>query len=123
MKNIDNYIIEKFKISSDIKAEKVQSLIEKAENADTSKQYKRSWSWALSKDMQKMRDYKAKGSKPERLVATIKDNDKLERRFIASVDLKWEDAINVFGQALIDRNIHPEEDVLICIKRNYIDKR
>lgn len=123
MLNISQFILEKLHLSKDIQVS--ASLISKAENVDVNKayKYKYSWSWALGKDMQKMRDYKAKGSKPERLVATIKDNDKLERRFIASIDLRWEDAIDVFGQALIDRNIHPEEDVLIYIKRNYIDKK
>lgn len=123
MKSINNYIIEKFKITSDIKAEKVQSLIEKAENFDVTKDNKVYWEWPDNRDIEKMKSYMNKGSKPERLVNSIKDNDKLQRRFRVAVELKWEDAINVFGQAIIDRNIHTEEAVLYYIKRNYINKR
>lgn len=121
MLNISQFILEKLHLGKDIQMS--ATLISKAENADVSKQYKYSWDWPDNKDIMKMEAYKNKGSKPERLVATIKDRGKLERRFRVAVSLKWEDAINVFGQAIIDRNIHPEEDVLIYIKRFYIDKK
>lgn len=118
MLNINQFILEKLHLNKDIQM--TSSLISKAENVDATKAYKSMWVWPDNKDVMKMEAYKDKGSKPERLVATIKDNEKLERRFRVAVNLKWEDAVNTFGQALIDRNIRTEEDVLIYIKRNYI---
>ena len=121
MLNISQFILEKLHLDKDIQMS--ASLVSKAENVDASKQFKYAWAWPDNKDIMKMEAYKNKGSKPERLVATIKDGEKLERRFRVAVSLKWEDAINTFGQAIIDRNIHPEEDVLIYIKKFYIDKK
>lgn len=68
-------------------------------------------SWPEPKDYQKMRDYKAKGSKPERLVNSIKDRGKLERRFRVAIEMKWQDAITVFGDALVDRNYFSRDEV------------
>ena len=55
-----------------------------------------------------MRDYHTRHSKPERLVNSIKDNEKLVRRFAVAVNMKWDEAIDEFGKALADRGIYKQ---------------
>lgn len=62
-------------------------------------------------DFRKMQEYKSKGSKPERLVATIKDGEKLKRRFAIAVEMNWREAISEFGNALVNRGIYKQEQV------------
>lgn len=63
------------------------------------------------KDNEKMKNYHDKGSKPERLVATIKDRDKLCRRFLSAFNLDWIHAIKVFGDAIVDRGYFTREEI------------
>lgn len=69
--------------------------------------------------IQKMKEYMNKGSKPERLIATIKDNTKLLNRWMAAVELKWDDAILAFGQAIEDRNLFTLEELHSYILSGY----
>ena len=57
----------------------------------------------FGKHKEKMAGYMKKGSKPERLVSSIKDNIKLINRWKAAVVLEWDDAIKIFGEAVVDR--------------------
>lgn len=66
-----------------------------------------------------MRDYHARHSKPERLVNSIKDNEKLVRRFAVAVNMKWDEAIDEFGKALVDRGIYKQEEVDKYIEVHY----
>lgn len=66
-----------------------------------------------------MRDYHARYSKPERLVNSIKDNEKLVRRFAVAVNMKWDEAIDEFGKALVDRGIYKQEEVDKYIEVHY----
>lgn len=122
MNSLSVYILEKLRINKDTKVSSDFPLIDKAKNIDPNEKYslKGTFAWPERKDIEKMEGYKNKGSKPERLVNSIKDNEKLERRFVVACRFKWEEAIQVFGQALIDRNIRPEKDVVLCIKEKYI---
>ena len=124
MKGISLYIIEKLHLTKDIEIVKDDlDLIEKAKEVDSNKLKLHVigiFSWPDKQDIQKMKEYKAKNSKPERLVNSIKNAEKLERRFIAAIDLKWEEAINVFGHALIDRNIVKEKDIIFYIAKTYL---
>ncbi len=121
MINIAQYILEKFKISKDVDSS-LKTLIEKASDEEYVKGLKSAktlWPEDDWKDRDKMKAYHDKGSKPSRLISTIKDNDKLFRRFCAAVRMKWEDAINDFGQALIDRNIYTEDTIIKYIFNYY----
>lgn len=120
MINIAQYILEKFKISKDVDSS-LKTLTEKASDEEYVKSLNAKSLWPADdwKDRDKMKAYHDKGSKPSRLISTIKDNDKLFRRFCAAVRMKWEDAINDFGQALIDRNIYKEEDIIKYISQFY----
>lgn len=115
MINIVSYITEKFKIS---KNTNISGLISKAYSFDpNTASIKRPpyISYAEAADHGKMSGYLHKGSKPSRLVNSIKDNGKLERRFSAAIDMGWDEAIEEFGQALIDRKIYSEEQIIYYI--------
>lgn len=98
MKNFNEYLIEKLVIDSDVKV--------------TAKPNVRPPRIFPQKtDMDKMDYYYQKGSKPSRLVATIKDPEKLKRRFAVACHMKWNEAIREFGNALVARKIYTREEV------------
>ena len=107
MKNLIKYLTEKLHLDSDIKI------------SDTpTKKVDAPYIYPEAIDINKMNGYRAKGSKPERLIATIKDNGKLKRRFAAAVRLDWRDAVNKFGDALVNRGIYSREQVDAYIEKN-----
>ena len=69
-----------------------------------------------------MKYYMDKGSKPERLVATIKNKEKLVKRWNAAMDLEWVDAANVFKEEIIKRGYYDNSELMSHIvskvKRN-----
>ena len=69
------------------------------------------YTYYQSKDIEKMEGYRRKGSKPLTLVHTIKDNAKLLRRFGAAKKIGWTEALNVFGDALVNRGLYTKEEV------------
>ena len=71
------------------------------------------------RDEGKMQMYFKKGSKPKVLVNSIKDNNKLLRRFSIAVKMKWDECIEVFGEAIIDRKLALKELVILYIAENY----
>lgn len=123
MINIGEYILEKLKISRDSKM-KIEDapLLDKALDPEYVKKVapvRDRYTYSEATDYVKMEAYHNKGSNPQRLVNSIKDNSKLTRRFSVAIDLKWDEAINVFGQAIIDRNIWDEGDVVKYISKRY----
>ncbi len=123
MINIGEYILEKLKISRDSKM-KIEDapLLDKALDPEYVKKVANAKDvniYAESSDYVKMKAYYNKGSKPQRLVNSIKDAAKLVHRFAVAIDMKWEEAINVFGQAIIDRNIWSEPEVVKYLAKRY----
>ena len=127
MKTINQYIIEKFKLNANnitkgLSDKEIDALIEKYKGKNINGSlyldlYTQSPS-ETSKHLYKMQEYQKKGSKPERLVSSIKNKTKLIGRWNAAMDMGWEDAANVFKQAIIDRGYYTEEDL-----NQYIIKR
>ena len=76
------------------------------QNADTSK-YKTD-----EKHIAKMKAYFDKQSDPERLVKSIKDDNKLVARWIAAIKMGWEEAISVFGHAISDRKLLTKAEIV-----------
>ena len=105
MKNLKDIIVEKLKINKETDFN--------PKDADE-KLYKDVY-WRMEhpywKDDEKMKNYYDKGSKPERLVATIKDKNKLCRRFQSAFKLDWTNAIKVFGDAIVDRGYFTREEI------------
>lgn len=99
--SLDDYISEKLHLNKDIDVQRGDSL----ENV------RAPYIYPEPKDREKMRYYHGKGSKPQTLVNTIKDGDKLRRRFAVAVDMKWTEAIEKFGDALVNRGIYKREEV------------
>lgn len=127
MKTINQYIIEKFKLNANniakgLSDKEIDDLIEKYKDKNINgRLYLDLYSQNPSetrKHLYKMQEYQEKGSKPERLVSSIKNRTKLIGRWNAAMDMGWEDAANVFKQAIIDRGYYTEEDL-----NQYIIKR
>jgi hypothetical protein len=110
MKSIYEYIIEKLVINKDsIDKVKVPSDI-----------VKRIWlPYPEHRDYMKMTEYQAKGSKPSTLVNTIKDEDKLLRRFRQALEMDWTEAIDAFAKGIVDRGIYTREEIDKYIEDNY----
>lgn len=75
------------------------------------------------RDEGKMQVYFKKGSKPTVLANSIKDNNKLLRRFSIAVKMKWDECIEVFGEAIISRKVYSDEnlkeEIILYIAQNY----
>ena len=108
MKKISLYINEKLHIAKEVKTIKTDLSNVKAP-----------FIYPDSKAFEIMRDYHTRHSKPERLVNSIKDNEKLVRRFAVAVNMKWDEAIDEFGKALVDRGIYKQEEVDKYIEVHY----
>ena len=62
-------------------------------------------------DIKKMKDYYKKASDPERLIATIKDNDKLVKRYGAAIVIGWDDAERAFRDAILDKDLMTSDEL------------
>ena len=123
MINIGEYILEKLKISRDSKM-KIEDapLLDKAldpEYVNKVSNARERYTYTEPSDYTKMEAYYNKGSKPQRLVNSIKDASKLVHRWAVAIDMKWDEAINTFGQAIIDRNIWSEPEVVKYLAKRY----
>lgn len=98
MKNLYDFIFEKLILSRDVQVTKKPSV-------------RAPWINVMRTDTEKMNEYRRKGSKPSRLVSTIKDSEKLKRRFAVACNMKWNEAVNEFGKALVSRKIFTQEQV------------
>lgn len=100
-------------------AEKEKKAAEKfasdVQNADTSK-YKTD-----EKHIAKMKAYFNKRSDPERLVKSIKDDNKLVARWIAAIKIGWEEAISVFGYAITDRKLLTKAEIVAYTEKYKAD--
>ena len=72
-----------------------------------------------SRDWNKAAEYFRKKSKPERLVNSIKDRNKLVRRWLIYVQLGWEEAYQVFRDEIIKRGYHNEDELDKYILNRY----
>jgi len=124
MNNLTQYIIEKLHLN---KNTDTKDLLDKALDEEYIKNIPSITKTTMNRrgimtepsDWPKMQGYYKKGSKPERLVNSIKDDHKLLRRFATAIDMKWDDAVNVFGHAIIDRNIWNKDEVILYISKRY----
>ena len=124
MINIVSYLTEKFKISANTPTD---TLVAKAYSFDNDKYKEVTFKSAknfypdspVRADYDKMHDYFSKGSKPIRLVNSIKDRSKLERRFSVAIEMGWDDAINEFGKALIEREKYDENSIIAYIYKRF----
>lgn len=64
-----------------------------------------------SRDWAKAEEYFNKKSKPERLVNSIKDRNKLVRRWFIYVMKGWEDAYQVFRSEIVKRGYYTENEL------------
>lgn len=74
------------------------------------------------KHYNKMQGYYKKGSKPSRLVNSIKEKEKLLKRWYFTIILGWEDAFIEFKDAIIDRGYATEDQLRAFIQKYMIDK-
>lgn len=138
MYNLKDFIIEKLHVNKDMKPNKkkeysdedIKDLLSKYTRNDIPSGLKNDMFFKTPQsewtNMEKMEGYYKKGSKPERLVATIKNREKMIKRWIAAMDLEWEEAADVFRDEIIKRGYYTEQDlfifVLIMRVKSNIDK-
>ena len=108
MKNLKEYIIEKIIINKDIVIDDDKRItdineLKKIIPRNVSDICLKLTPGELDKHYNKMLEYKKKGSKPERLVNSIKDKKKLMIRWRMCIELKWKQAFVIFRDAIIDR--------------------
>jgi len=127
MYNFKDFIIEKLHVNKDMKSNKkkeysdedIKDLLSKYTRNDIPTGLKNDMSFKTPQsewtNMEKMEDYYKKGSKPERLVATIKNREKMIKRWIAAMDLEWEEAANVFKDEIIKRGYYTEQELFIFV--------
>lgn len=131
MKSIIEFINEKLHIGSfkkpkELSDDEIQDILDKYANIGVNPNLRHDLtSKPTGSHYMKMEGYKKKGSKPERLVSSIKDKEKLINRWNAAIDLDWKEAEEVFRQAIIDRGYYTDEELMtwICRKvKNNKDK-
>ena len=124
MKDLKCILLEKFIINKNTKVKKelseseIDDLIEKyGHNVDSglrSDLYYNSPA-VYNSHLNKMKGYMDKGSKPERLVATIKNKEKLIKRWDCAMILGWLDAANVFKEEIIKRRYYDNDELMAYI--------
>jgi len=72
-----------------------------------------------SRDWDKAEMYFKKKSKPERLVNSIKDRNKLIRRWFIYVALGWDEATKVFKDEIIKREYYDEDTLDKYVLQRY----
>lgn len=134
MKSIIEFINEKlhignFKKPKELSDDEINDILDKYSNIGVNPDLRRELTFKTPQseytNNQKMKSYMDKGSKPERLVNSIKDKEKLLKRWDAAMDLEWKEAADVFKQAIIDRGYYTDEELMtwICRKvKNNKDK-
>lgn len=123
-KSTKNNLYEAFKITADTKIN-VKRDIDSFKNCDVSRvvSYINSsyHSWTQKHvHYEKMSAYKDKGSKPKRLVNSIKDNSKLVMRWLVAIDIDWIDCALVFRDEIIDREILTAEELDAYVVKKYL---
>lgn len=104
MKSLNIYINEKLVINKNSEIEK--------EQPKSSFSSRKIWlPYPDHRDDMKMREYRKKGSNPDRLVASIKDKDKLLRRLRWAKENGWTSCARVFGNAAVTRGYYKQEEI------------
>ena len=127
MKNIITFITEGLKIGSQSKVNNFKEYSD-AEIDDLLDKYTRndvSWSLKMDifyhgpqeqwNDINKMKSYKDKGSKPEKLVSSIKNQERLIKRWIAAMEIDWKEAADTFKDEIIKRKYYTEEELFVFL--------
>lgn len=112
MKQIISFINEKLKINSQSKVN-TDSGLRDLSDIKTKHFYELNYRSPSeeSRDWAKAEEYFKKKSKPERLVNSIKDRNKLVRRWIIYVVLGWEEAYQVFRNEIVNRGYYTEDEL------------
>jgi len=97
-------------------AEAAKKFEEEVKNADTTKYT------TNAKHIQKMKDYFNKRSDPERLVKSIKDDDKLVARWIAAMKIDWPEAISCFAYEIAERKLLTKAEVVAYSEKYKADE-
>ena len=127
MRSIVKYINEKLHIGqfkkeqelSDIEIEDLKDKLKGVNINDLSRDLNMSPA-VQEKHRQKMEGYFNKGSKPSRLVATIKDKQKLIARWREAIYLEWDSAVHEFTEEIIKRNYYTKEQLQKYILNNIL---
>lgn len=127
MRQLVSFIQEKLKIGSKSKVnnfkkytdDEINELIQKYTRDDVPSGLKMDMHYKTPqeewKHKEKMEGYYKKGSKPERLVASIKNQEKLIKRWDAAMNIEWDDAVEVFKNEIIKRGYYTEENLFAYI--------
>ena len=122
MKNIKNFILEKLKITKDTKINDNTGLRDLSSVHVTHglaiDMMFRSQS-DEDKHFKKMEEYKKKGSKPERLLNSIKDKIKLMYRWYIAIKIDWLECAKVFRQGIIDRGYYNGDELDAFVMHKY----
>jgi len=109
MKNFGQYILEKLKIDKNIEKQ-VEDPFATVKDIFLPPVQK--------SDRDKMTIYYNKGSKPTTLVNTIKDREKLLRRFRVALEMSWETAIRAFANGIVSRGYYTRDEINKYIAKN-----
>lgn len=115
MINLVDFLVEKLTINKDTQIEDTTHVTKPTSNGGTVKIPR--IPYAQPADIKKMKMYHDKNSKPLTLVHTIKDKEKLLRRFGVAVDMDWKEAIRVFGNEIVLRGYFTREEIDAFIAR------
>ena len=117
MKNLIEIINEKILINKDIQKQEIKvGTIDPAKKSYINRMM---WVKSPSVDYQdeiKMKEYFKKGSKPQRLANSIKDINKLFRRWMVAIRMQWDECIQVFGEEIDKR----QQDITLQNLHEYI---
>ena len=110
MKNLINYIQEGLKVSSKSKFGKKSEPIDysKVNTSKISHVFMGCKYADMLRNQRKMKEYFDKKSNPQRLVKSIRDQEKLVIRWRLAIELGWPDCAVEFRNAIIDRKIFDE---------------
>ena len=122
MKNIKNFILEKLKINHASKVNDTSGLRDLSStsipNALQNDMYTKT-PGEESTHYNKMEAYKKKGSKPIRLLNSIKDRKKLVYRWYVAIVINWLECAKVFRQGIIDRGYYNEDELDAYVLKRY----
>lgn len=109
MKNFGEYILEKLKIDKNIEKQ-VEDPFATVKDIYLPPVQKA--------DRDKMNAYRSKGSKPLTLVHTIKDREKLLRRFRVALEMGWDSAVREFANGIVNRGYYTRDEINKYIAKN-----
>ena len=116
MKNLIDYIIEGLKITSQSKVNQKDKKTEALKNIDTSnvsRSIRMSYRTPAQEETHynKMEAYKSKGSNPQRLLNSIKDEHKLVMRWKVAISIDWIECAVAFRDEIVKRGYFSEDEL------------